>query len=65
MNPELNLEIRTSKLSAIDRLALRCAIASLDLLKQAAQDLDVTMDGLTPEMLFEWLDGNVGFVGQL
>jgi hypothetical protein len=65
MNPELNLEIRTSNLSAIDRLALRCAIASLDLLKQAAQDLGVTMDVLTPEMLFEWLDENVGFVGQL
>lgn len=60
MNPELNLEIRISNLSAIDRLALRCAITSLDLLKQAAQDLGVTVDVLTLEMLFEWLDRNVG-----
>ena len=60
MNPELNLEIRISNLSAIDRLALRYAITSLDLLKQAAQDLGVTVDVLTLEMLFEWLDRNVG-----
>jgi|GEM_PF-1062962 len=55
MNPELNLEIRTSNLSAIDRLALRCAIASLDLLKQAAKDLGLSMDALTADRLVEWI----------
>ena len=55
MNPELNLEIRTSNLSAIDRLALRCAIASLDLLKQAAKDVGLSMDALTADRLVEWI----------
>ncbi len=55
MNLELNLEIRTSNLSAIDRLALRCAIASLDLLKQAAKDLGLSMDALTADRLVEWI----------
>ena len=55
MNPELNLEIRTSNLSAIDRLALRCAIASLVLLKQAAKDLGLSMDALTADRLTEWI----------
>ena len=40
---------------AVDKLAVRCAIASLKMLKQAASDLGVSTDAITPEMLTLWI----------
>ncbi len=55
MNIETNQLIGGSDLTAIDKLAVRCAIASLELLKQAASDLGVSIDVLTPEVLTGWM----------
>jgi len=49
--------IRTSGLSAGDKLALRSAIASLDLLKVAAVDLGCPVDQLDETLLIRWLKG--------
>ena len=42
-------------LSAGDRLAVRCAVASLDLLKTASLELDISIEHLSEQSLREWL----------
>jgi hypothetical protein len=55
MNSELSIDIQSYSLSSVDRLALRCAIASLALLKQAAQELGTPVEELTGDRLAEWI----------
>jgi hypothetical protein len=49
--------IRTSGLSAGDKLAVRTAIAFLDLLKVAAVELGCPIDQLDETLLIRWLKG--------
>ena len=42
-------------LSAGDRLAVRCAVASIDFLKAASLELDIPIEHLSEQSLREWL----------
>ena len=55
MDIETSQAISGSNLTAIDKLAVRCAVASLEMLKQAASELGVSIDAITPEMLTLWI----------
>jgi hypothetical protein len=51
----MQTEIDTASITPADRLALRCAIASLELLKTAAKDLMVPIEQLDAVVLLKWL----------
>jgi len=53
MTPQTEQLIRTSGLSAGDKLALRAALASLDLLKVAAVELGCPIDQLDETLLIQ------------
>jgi hypothetical protein len=55
LTSDLNGQIAASNISAVDKLAIRTAIASLELLKLAAVEMGCQVDELTAEMLIQWL----------
>ena len=57
MTPQSEQLISTSGLSAGDKLAVRAAVAALDLLKVAAVELDCPLDQLDETRLIRWLKG--------
>jgi len=57
MTPQTEQLIRTSGLSAGDKLAVRTTIAFLDLLKVAAVELGCPIDQLDETLLIRWLKG--------
>jgi len=57
MTPQTEQLIRISGLSAGDKLAIRAALASLDLLKVAAVELGCPLDQLDEARLIRWLKG--------
>lgn len=56
LNQELNLRISESQLSPVDRLAVRTAIASLELLKEATKELNISIEDVTGDLLVEMLE---------
>jgi hypothetical protein len=58
MTPQAEQEISTSGLKAGDKLAVRTAIAALDLLKNAATDLGCPIEQLNETTLIQWLKEN-------
>ena len=54
---ELNARIEKSNLAPVDRLAVRAAIAALDLLKTAAADCQCSVDELDGDRLVQWAMG--------
>jgi len=57
MTPQTEQLIRTSGLSAGDKLAVRAAIASLELLKVAAVEMGCPINQLDETLLIRWLKG--------
>jgi len=57
MTPQTEQLIRTSDLSTGDKLAVRTAIASLDLLKVAAVELGCPINQIDETLLIRWLKG--------
>ena len=57
ITPQTEQLIRTSGLSAGDKSAVRTAIASPDLLKVAAVEMDCPVDQLDETLLIRWLKG--------
>lgn len=55
VDTETSQAISGSNLTTVDKLAVRCAIASLEMLKQAASELGVSIDALTPELMTGWI----------
>lgn len=58
MNPELNEQIERSPLTAVQKLAVRAMLASLDTLTAASKGLAVPIEGLTADRLIEWIAKN-------
>jgi hypothetical protein len=50
----LNQRIEESALPAGDKLAARCAIAALDMLKSVAKAFKLTLDEVGPEHIADW-----------
>jgi hypothetical protein len=57
LTTESNAAIADSSLKAVDKLAVRTAVASLELLKRAAGELGCSIEALTAESLAEWMRG--------
>jgi len=57
MTPQIEREISTSGLSAGNKLAVRAAVAALDLLKVAAVELNCPLEQLDETRLIRWLKG--------
>jgi len=55
LTQENHQAIDRSNLSAVGKLAARTAIASLELLKEAAVDLQVPIEKITVDDLMRWL----------
>ena len=55
LTSDLNGQIAASNISAVDKLAIRTAIASLELLKLAAVETGCQVDELTTEALIQWV----------
>ena len=56
LTPEESAKVESALLSSSEKFLARLTISSFRLLKTIADDLDISVDNLTPAQIIEWLE---------